>query len=129
MEKKRSVGLIFLVVCDVLLGVLHIFFSIAFIWPALKVSFFYLILGWLYIYCPTGFVGFIPRRRKIFLYASIPLSILAAWQTIASIFDESSLFYKKPLSDFLLFVTVFVLIPLIINLFYLTRPKVKEQFV
>ena len=109
-------GLLFLGIFDVLIGLyLFVFFGA-------QALIFSVLLGLLYILSGWKFISLKERWRKIFLFAVIPLSILASFHFFV-VFRET-----VSLREVLLVIGFTIVLPLVLNLAILTRPKVKEQF-
>ncbi|UCB57421.1 MAG: hypothetical protein JSV30_02240 [Candidatus Omnitrophota bacterium] len=127
MEKNRLVGTILLAIFDLVCSLILFFFAIM-----LQGCSWYLLLALLYFI--SGILILMQNITifKILLYGIMPLNVLIS--TLA-IFEIISLMggspedpYYTPIKVGLIIIGLTILFPFFCNIYYFTRPKIKEQF-
>ena len=90
-------------------------------------TFYYILLGLLYIISGSQFLFFKERWRKIFMFGAIPLSILASFHMIRLCIGKTHYFYNS-IERGLLMIVLATALPLLLNLVILVHPRMKEHF-
>ncbi len=86
------------------------------------------LLGIFFIITGIGILNKEESKRKIFLRASIPLSLLALLNLIPFTNPKMPQGFRMSSSDVVEFTAIFIFLPLLVNFVILTRNKVKGQF-
>ena len=136
MEKKRSKGVTFLSWFFIVLGLFNSARWLYFIFEnwsmdALPSPFFYSILLILLISIAgvvggIGMLKLIPWARKLIITITIFPIFLAALIGLKRVFTGESIIKRMPEEG--IFLIIFVIVYIVAVIYFLTRPKVKEQF-
>ena len=124
MEKKKWDGVKVLGIFDMICGSILLFMVLGSQFSLLLCG----LLGVLYIYSGNGVLKRRARACKIFLNGVIPLSILASINVMFLTNEKFPDYFRMDIAEVLQFIGIFILFPLVLNFYFLTRPKVKEQF-